>query len=263
MRRVIFEETEAIVMHLEIIKKAEQGQGEFNHGAILENKPMGFPGDGGRGKPYSNLFYWAHAWTPGGDSTIGLHPHKGFEIMSFVLHGEIEHYDTQLRSWRKLHAGDMQIIRSGSGISHSEKVSAGASIFQIWMDPNLNVTLGKPASYDDFPSSDFPLTTREGMVVKTYKGVGSPLEMDTPGVKIEELRLGAGSHLLTWDKGDIVSGYLLSGKLTVNGRDIHADDFVIASGDGQLELVAEEDAKLFVIYSPMEPGYPTYARMRN
>ena len=224
---------------------------------------MGFPGDGGRGKPYSNLFYWAHAWTPGGDSTIGLHPHKGFEIMSFVLHGEIEHYDTQLRSWRKLQAGDMQIIRSGSGISHSEKVNAGASIFQIWMDPNLNVTLGKPASYDDFPSSDFPLTTREGMVVKTYKGAGSPLEMDTPGVKIEELRIGAGSHLLTWDTGDIVSGYLLSGKLTVNGREIHADDFLIASGDGQLELVAEEDARLFVIHSPMEPGYPTYARMRN
>lgn len=161
-------------MHLEVVKKANQGQGEFNFGAILENKPIGFPGEGGRLKPYSNLFYWAHAWTPGAESTIGLHPHKGFEIMSFVLQGEIEHYDTQLRSWRKLATGDMQIIRAGSGISHSEKIMENSSIFQIWMDPNLSVTMGKPASYDDFPSAVFPLTAREGMVVKTYKGEGSP-----------------------------------------------------------------------------------------
>jgi len=250
-------------MHLEIVKKASQGQGEFNFGAILENKPIGFPGEGGRLKPYSNLFYWAHAWTPGAESTIGLHPHKGFEIMSFVLRGEIEHYDTQLRSWRKLTAGDMQIIRAGSGISHSERIKEDSSIFQIWMDPNLNVTLGKSASYDDFPATAFPLTARDGAVVKTYKGAGSPLEMDTPSVRIEELRLGEGSHTLAWERGEVMSAYLVSGHMTVDERELQADDFLIASGDGEVSVHAHEDAKLFVIYSPMEPGYPTYARMRS
>jgi quercetin 2,3-dioxygenase len=250
-------------MHLDIIHKAEQGKGEFNFGAILENKPIGFPGEGGRGKPYSSLFYWAHAWTPGGDSTIGLHPHKGFEIMSFVLHGDIEHYDTGLRSWRSLGAGDMQIIRSGSGISHSEKIMGGASIFQIWMDPNLNVTLGKPASYDDYSSESFPLTARGGMVVKTYKGEGSPLHMDTPGVRIEELRIPAGSHTLAWGHGEVLSAYVISGELTLNARKLHPDDFFTASGEGELAVETQTDAKLFVIYAPMETGYPTYARMRG
>lgn len=250
-------------MHLDIIKKAEQGSGEFNFGAILENKPIGFPGDGGRGRSYSNLFYWAHAWTPQGDSTIGLHPHKGFEIMSFVLEGDIEHYDTGLRTWRALSAGDMQIIRAGSGISHSEKIMAGASIFQIWMDPNLHVTLGKAASYDDYPSATFPLTAREGMVVKTYKGEGSPLQMDTPGVRIEELRIPAGKHLLEWEHGEIASAYLVAGELTVNGKSLHPDDFFTASGDGSLEVTTLGHAVLFVIYSPMEPGYPTYGKLRG
>ena len=40
----------------------------------------------------SNLFYWAHA-TATKDSTIGLHPHKGFEILTYVLKGKIRHYD--------------------------------------------------------------------------------------------------------------------------------------------------------------------------
>ena len=47
-----------------------QASGNFNFGEILEKKPIGFPQDGGLLKPFSNLFYWAHAWTPGKRSTI-------------------------------------------------------------------------------------------------------------------------------------------------------------------------------------------------
>ena len=247
-------------MHLDIIPKAQQGYGEFNHGAILENKPIGFPGDGGRGRAYSNLFYWAHAWTPGEESTIGLHPHKGFEIMSFVLRGEIEHYDTKLREWRALRAGDAQIIRAGNGVSHSEKIKEGSSIFQIWMDPNLAITLGNPASYDDYPTTDFPLTERDGIVVKTYKGHGSPMHMVTPDVTIEELRIPAGEHRIPLASNLVMSAYLLSGSLHVAGKPLAQDDFFTASLTDHIDLLANEDSKLFVILSPKEPGYPTYAR---
>ncbi|HEX2898732.1 MAG TPA: pirin family protein [Bacteroidia bacterium] len=257
----VYSEKKVISMHLDIIHKAQQGQGEFNFGAILENKPIGFPGDGGRGRPYSNLFYWAHAWTPEGDSTIGLHPHKGFEIMSFVLRGEIEHYDTQLRQWRTLRAGDVQIIRAGNGISHSEKIKEKSSIFQIWMDPNLNVTLGQPASYDDYASEAFPVSERDGMAVKTYKGEGSPLHMVTPGVVIEELRIPQGTQEIKLGKAEVLSGYLLGGQLEIDGKTVEVDDFLVASGADAFTVNALEDSKLFVIRSPMEPGYPTYARL--
>ena len=47
-----------------------QAYGEFNGGDIIENKPLGFPQDRGKLKPYSNLFYWAHA-SAKKDSIIG------------------------------------------------------------------------------------------------------------------------------------------------------------------------------------------------
>ena len=46
-------------MPIDIIPKDQQASGQFNGGEIIENKPIGFPQDGGDVKPYSNLFYWA------------------------------------------------------------------------------------------------------------------------------------------------------------------------------------------------------------
>ena len=84
-------------MSLQIYPKSKQAFGQFNNGAILENKQIGFPQDqGGQLNPFSNILYWAHAWTPGKESLIAEHPHKGFEILTFVLSGVIKHYDCKL-----------------------------------------------------------------------------------------------------------------------------------------------------------------------
>ena len=115
---------------IEIIKKNQQAYGEFNNGEIVENKPIGFPFEGGKLKPYSNIFYWAHA-KASVDSVISLHPHKGFEIISIVLKKGIKHYDALVKKWIDLKKGDVQIIQSGSGISHSEAINKDAAIFQI------------------------------------------------------------------------------------------------------------------------------------
>ena len=125
---------------LEIVAKKSQAYGEFNNGEIIENKPIGFPSDGGKIKAYSNLFYWAHAKAKF-DSKIGLHPHKGFEIITYVIDGEIKHYDTLIKKWINLKKGDVQIIQAGSGISHSEFLKKNSAIFQIWLDPNIYVSI--------------------------------------------------------------------------------------------------------------------------
>ena len=66
-------------MSIHIVRKAHQGYGQFNGGEILENKPISFPREGGELRSYSNIFYWAHAWSEEG-STIGLHPIKGLKL---------------------------------------------------------------------------------------------------------------------------------------------------------------------------------------
>ena len=124
-------------MPIKVFTKENQASGNFNNGQILEKKPIGFPQDGGQLSPYSNLFYWAHAWAPDKDSTIGLHPHRGFEICSFVLKGEIEHYDTLIEKWITLKKGDVQVIKAGKGISHSDKLKSNSEILQIWFDPTI------------------------------------------------------------------------------------------------------------------------------
>jgi redox-sensitive bicupin YhaK (pirin superfamily) len=110
-----------------IIRREDQPDGQFNGGAVLEKRPVLYRS--GKTSPYSNLFYWAHAWSEKG-SAIGLHPHQGFEILSFVLTGEIEHYDTKNKTWNTLKAGDVQIIRSGNGISHAENCTPVLPFFK-------------------------------------------------------------------------------------------------------------------------------------
>lgn len=246
-------------MEIQKYSLQQQGYGAFNGGEIIENKPLGFPQDGGL-RPYSNLFYWAHARGMT-DSTIGLHPHQGFEIMSFVLDGHIKHYDTQLKDWKPLQAGDAQIIRAGSGISHSEFLAKGSAIFQIWFDPDLSRTLSQPASYDDYTHSEFPVEEVPGGTVKTYVGEGSPFRLDTPGVGIFQLSLARGSYERPIDANRIISAYVISGTARLNGDLCGQDDFIVIRDTASLEITEASGLTLFVISSPALPPYRTYAQL--
>lgn len=249
-------------MSVRIIPKEQQGYGAFNGGEIVENKPIGFPQDHSSVRPYSNLFYWAHARAVT-DSTIGLHPHQGFEICSFVLKGEIRHYDTKLREWRPLSAGDVQIIRAGNGISHSEWLGKDGEIFQIWFDPDLSKTLDQPASYDDYRADQFPVKTENGAKITTLAGPGSPFRMETPGVEVQQIELENGALTLTAQTGKIYSAYVLEGEVLFNGEVARTSDFVQITDADAIELSTVAGAKVFVIASPVTPGYRTYAQLRR
>jgi len=251
-----------ISMSLTIIPKKEQAYGQFNNGQIIENKPIGFPREGGT-KAYSTLFYWAYAEAKV-DSTIGLHPHQGFEIMSFVLNGKIRHFDTKLDGWRDLEKGDVQIIRAGKGISHAEFMAQDAVMFQIWMDPNINKTMQQEATYDDYPAADFPVEDRDGLDVVTYTGTpGAPLTMDTPGVTIARwgLKGAQKEKTIALRPDEVYSIYVLNGTGTFDGKSVSLDDFIIIENAEQLELVTEEGVELFVIASPVNVEYATYGEM--
>lgn len=245
-------------MSLRVINKSQQAYGAFNGGQIIENKPIGFPREGGFVRPFSNLFYWARAEAVI-DSTIGLHPHQGFEIMSFILDGKIRHFDTKLNEWRGLEAGDVQIIRAGNGIEHAEHMEKGAVMFQIWTDPDLSRTLVKPASYDDFKGETFPVETIESGQVITLIGQDSPLKLDTEPIAISRLRL-TGSHEINVPTDSTASLYIIKGSGTANGETVESDDFLIAEEESSIILTPHNELDVFLVVGPTETSYRTYAQ---
>jgi len=248
-------------MSVKITTKDNQAKGVFAGGAILENKPIGFPQDGGEQKPYSNLFYWANAWSDKG-GLIGEHPHKMFEIMSFVLEGEIEHYDSKLKGWLSLKAGDVQIIRSRGGISHAERLLENSRIFQIWFDPNIRESMLKEATYDDYKSEELLTVVENGISTKNYVGNGGPIEMDTEGIEIKEFKLSNENKQLQLDLSKIHSLYVLGGTVEINGQLANADDFIIVENESEINVEAD-NVRLFIISVPQKLSYKTYIELVN
>jgi len=237
---------------IEVFKKEQQVYGEFNNGEIIENKPIGFPHETGGAKAYSNIFYWAYA-SSNVNSTIGLHPHKGFEIMSYVINGTIKHYDTLIQKWITLNEGDVQIIQSGSGISHSEALNKDASIFQIWFDPNLEKSIFQKPIYKDYPAKIFNVNSEKKVII----GNESSIKIASEDIKIFELDLEK-NYLIENQLNNILSIYILSGELLVSKEKVSQHDFIKIQNKENIKLDIVSPCKLFCISSPQNPSYKTY-----
>eukprot|EP00005_Dracoamoeba_jomungandri_P011079 CAMPEP_0174265868 /NCGR_PEP_ID=MMETSP0439-20130205/28213_1 /TAXON_ID=0 /ORGANISM="Stereomyxa ramosa, Strain Chinc5" /LENGTH=234 /DNA_ID=CAMNT_0015352539 /DNA_START=15 /DNA_END=716 /DNA_ORIENTATION=- len=75
-----------------------------------------------------------------GGEGFGSHPHRNFEIFSYVIDGALEHKDS-LGNREVLKRGDVQFTSAGSGIVHSEyNASKTTDVYflQIWVKPNQN-----------------------------------------------------------------------------------------------------------------------------
>lgn len=242
---------------MRIISKSQQARGVFNNGQIIENKPIGFPQDRGHVRPYSSLFYWARAEGVV-DSTIGLHPHEGFEIMSFVLDGRIRHFDTKMNDWKPLETGDVQVIRAGNGISHAEHLEKGSVIFQIWVDPDLSKTLQKEATYSDYEGSTFITEKEHGTAVTYYAGEKGIMELDTPELDIRRLTVIPEWYEWLGEENKIRSLYIVKGSGIINGKTVEQDDFIIMNEGDDVSVIAHELMDVFAITVPAKPSYPTY-----
>jgi redox-sensitive bicupin YhaK (pirin superfamily) len=98
------------------------------------------------------------------------HPHRGFETVTYVLSGEMEHKDSQGHAGR-LGAGDVQWMTAGAGVIHSEMPSAefqrtGGRLhgFQLWVNLPRQQKMMKPR-YQEIPSARIPVAqTGDGLV---------------------------------------------------------------------------------------------------
>jgi quercetin 2,3-dioxygenase len=165
-----------VVLGFKIYPPESQGVGQFDGGRITEIKPIGFPHEGPEIKNLGPLFYWAWA-SAKGYGKIALHPHQAFEIMSYVLEGEIGHYDSSGNRSR-VQAGGAQVMQAGSGISHEEETMGDhTDFFQIWFDPNIRKTLQSEPTYMEHKNEDFPIESKDGITIKTVIGENSPVTL--------------------------------------------------------------------------------------
>src|SRR5450432_2181285 len=89
------------------------------------------------------------------------HPHRGFETVTYVLDGELEHEDSAGHRGA-LRAGDVQWMTAGAGIIHSEEPShtlreRGGRVhgFQVWVNLPARLKMTQPR-YQEVPGSSIP-----------------------------------------------------------------------------------------------------------
>ena len=98
------------------------------------------------------------------------HPHRGFETVTYMLSGDMEHKDSSGRAGR-LRPGDVQWMTAGAGVVHAEMPSAefmrtGGRMhgFQLWVNLPQRDKMIKPR-YQEIPSSQIPkATSADGLV---------------------------------------------------------------------------------------------------
>lgn len=237
-----------------VLEKADQYNTTKFHGKLVVNKPV-MHDINSEVDPYSNLYYWSHSLAYD-DCEFELHPHKGFEIITFIFEGQVTHFDTTSNVWTPLHKGDFQVIQTGSGIQHAEKISNGTRSFQIWFDPNFYEAIKNKPAYKYYHSKDFDITIDKAIEIIDYVGGNSDVKLATDGVSIKKIRShDISNYDLALNPDSQYACYVLSGNLIMNGMPALENDVVKISHETNAEITFNGVGEIFIIQTPLKLSY--------
>ena len=162
-------------------------------------------------------------YEPGGATGVPAHPHCGFEAITYLLGGEVEHKD----SWggqAAIETGDIQWMTTGSGLIHSELVTekfkkSGGIIqgLQIWVNLPKKDKQVKPC-YQHIKKDDIPVIKESsGVEIKVLVGkvkeTKSLVQTYSP-VSIFDVQFSnSGQINLEISKNKIAMVYVIDGEL--------------------------------------------------
>ncbi|MEP0969744.1 pirin family protein [Leptolyngbya sp. SLC-A1] len=117
---------------------------------------------------------------PGQAKSAPDHPHRGFETVSYVLDGRLEHKDSAGHAGR-LNPGDVQWMTAGAGVGHSEMpelrfTQTGGRLhgIQLWVNlPQRDKMM--PPRYQEIPAAHIPVAQTEDMSVTVRVIAGEAL----------------------------------------------------------------------------------------
>ena len=191
---------------------------------------------------------------------VGEHPHRGFETVTIVYEGELEHRDSAGNGGR-IGAGDVQWMTAASGILHEEYHSPDFArnggtleMAQLWVNLPARSKMAPPG-YQTLLNKDIPAVTLDNgagvlrVVAGDYQGHHGPARTFTP-INVWDLRLNAGARVvLPPPDGHTVALVVLQGTVVVNDAESANIDEVVVfeQGRGEVAIAASSDAKLLLL----------------
>ncbi len=191
---------------------------------------------------------------------VDEHPHRGFETVTIVYQGELEHRDSAGNSGR-IGAGDVQWMTAASGLVHEEKHSKAFTqqggtleIIQLWVNLPAAHKMIAPR-YQEILASDIPAVPIQSehsyvrVIAGEFDGKKGPAKTFTP-LDVLDIRLKAGQALeLALRDGDNTAVYALKGKVRVNDSDTVSEAEIVRFDQtgNAVKLEALEDSTLLVL----------------
>lgn len=211
--------------------------------------------------PFLLLDYAGPANFPPGDAQrgVGVHPHRGFETVTIVYQGEVDHRDSTGNGGH-IGPGDVQWMTAASGILHEEfhsqafaRKGGTLEMVQLWVNlpaKDKNAEPGYQTLLDrDIPTVD--LADDAGtlrVIAGAYADHRGPARTFTP-INVWDLRLRQRSTTtLDLPAGHTVAVVVLRGSIRINGAEsVHEAQFALLGRNGSVMLEAGTDASVLIL----------------
>jgi len=194
------------------------------------------------------------------------HPHRGFETVTYLIDGAMEHEDSHGHRGM-LRPGDVQWMTAGAGVIHSEMpareiLEAGGRVhgFQIWLNLPKTLKLSTPR-YQEYKSGQLPVVISAGRWIRVIagelEGQRSPIETTIPSTMLHvKLDRGASTDVAI-PPGSNAVVHLIDGGGTV-GTDLLVDHqaALIEHAPATLNLTAGRDGLEVLVIAAMPIGEP-------
>lgn len=188
---------------------------------------------------------------------VGQHPHRGFETVTIVYHGEVAHRDSTGEGG-VIGAGDVQWMTAAGGILHeeyhSESFARTGGLFnmvQLWVNLPAADKMKKPC-YQAITSADIPVAALPNnagvlrVIAGDYENLRGPAHTFSP-LQVWDINLHAGA-VVTLPAQNQWNTLLvaLHGVVSIDGQSLHGDAqlAVFETTGNAVKITAETEAHL-------------------
>ena len=184
------------------------------------------------------------------------HPHRGIETVTYMLQGEFEHEDST-GAKGKMTSGDVQWMKTGSGIIHSEMPAMTEGRlhgFQLWINMPAKMKMSKP-DYIYIDSDKMSLHKDKDKQVKVIAGKFENSEGPVKGHNIEpvyfDIELNENkifNYKLSSTHNSFI--YLIKGEIEIGKKEhkkLKDSTLILLNNNVNLNVLAKSSAKFLLI----------------